>query len=276
MNKLIIMMFAAVLILPGCNKSETSSDGTGRLSVKITDGPFNIDQVESAMVTITKIELRKSGDESGNPFTVISEIPVTADLINLRNGITEELANIEIQAGDYDLVRLYVDEAGLKMKGEAEPFSLKVPSGEQTGIKVFISPLLHVEGGITTELLLDFDLARSFVMRGNMDQGQGFNGFIFKPCIRAANNSIAGRIEGFASTVSNDPIDGARILAIHGTDTVSTSTEAAGHYALIGLPGGTYSMLAIKESFDTIKVEDVVVVPANKVIQNFILIPSIP
>ena len=67
------------------------------MSVKITDGPFNIDLVESATVTIKKIEIRKSGDETGNPFMVISEIPVTVDLINLRNGITEELSNTEIQ-----------------------------------------------------------------------------------------------------------------------------------------------------------------------------------
>ena len=45
---------------------------------------------------------------------------------------------------------------------------MKVPSGEQTGIKVFIDPGIHVEGGISAELLLDFDLSKSFVMRGKM------------------------------------------------------------------------------------------------------------
>jgi hypothetical protein len=278
MKKLLFAGFIAALLMTGCNKSDiqTTAGGPGRISVRITDGPFDIGLVESATVTITKIEIRKSGDETGNPFIVISEIPVTVDLINLRNGITEELANIEIQPGDYDLVRLYVDETSLKMKGNAERFSLKVPSGDQTGIKVFITPLLHVEGGLTAELLLDFDLAKSFVMRGNMDQGHGFNGFIFKPCIRAANNSFAGRIEGFVGDAANDAITGAKILAINSTDTVSTSTESDGHYAIIGLPGGTYSVLATKESFDTVRVEGVVVVPANKSIRNFVLVPSIP
>lgn len=175
MKKLLLSIFAAAILMTGCNKSEipNSASGPGRISVKITDDPFNIDMVEYANVTITKIEIRKAGDETENHFMVVSETPVTVNLIELTNGITQELANIEIEPGDYDLVRLYVDETSLKLKSESEPYSLKVPSGEQTGIKVFISPLLHVEGGLTAELLLDFDLSKSFVMRGNMNHGHG-------------------------------------------------------------------------------------------------------
>ena len=114
--------------------------GPGRLSVKITDDPFNINIVESATVTITKIEIRKAGANEGDPFIELLRDPVTIDLFQLRNGITEELVDLEVPQGDYDLVRLYVDDANLKIKEIAEPFSMKVPSGEQTGIKVFIEP----------------------------------------------------------------------------------------------------------------------------------------
>ncbi len=276
MKKLLFALLGAAMIMSGCNKSETPSanGGPGKLSVRITDDPFDIDLVESATVTITKIEIRKSGNETGNPFIVVSETPVTVDLIDLRNGITEELANIEIEPGDYDLVRLYVDETSLKMKSEPLPFSLKVPSGEQTGIKVFISPVLHVEGGLTAELLLDFDLANSFVMRGNMEHG--FNGFIFKPSIRASNNSVAGRIEGHVTNIAGQAVLNAKVMAIHGTDTVSTFTDADGFYALIGLTAGSYSMLATMQNYDTTGVSGVDVVPANRVIQDFVLVASVP
>jgi hypothetical protein len=190
MKKLLFVIFAATVLLSGCNKTEITG-GPGMLSVKITDDPLNISSVESATVTISKIEIRKAGANEGDPFIELPLDPVTINIFELRNGITEELVNLEVPQGDYDLVRLYVDEANLTLKDPAETFNMKVPSGEQTGIKVFINPVIHVEGGISAELILDFDLSKSFVMRGHEAQ----NGFIFKPCIRATNNSIAGRIE---------------------------------------------------------------------------------
>jgi uncharacterized repeat protein (TIGR02059 family) len=267
MKKLLFTIFASAVIMSGCNKMETTTGGPGKLSVKITDDPFDINSVDYATVTITKIELRKTGSNDGDPFLVISETPVTIDLFQLRNGITEELANLEVPQGNYNLVRLYVDDANLKIKGIADPFNMKVPSGEQTGIKVFINPEIHVEGGISAELLLDFDLSKSFVMRGKMEH----NGFIFKPCIRATNNSIAGRIEGLVKDAAGEKLIEAKVFAIQGTDTVTTFTDTEGLYALIGLPTGTYSMFAIKDNYDTASIEGIVVYPGNKSIQDFIL-----
>ena len=67
-------------------------------------------------VTISKIEIRKAGANEGDPFIELLMNPVTIDIFQLRNGITEELVNLEVPQGDYDLVRLYVDEANLKLK----------------------------------------------------------------------------------------------------------------------------------------------------------------
>jgi len=272
MKKILFVIFASALFITGCNKSETTTGGPGRLSVKITDDPFNINTVESATVTITKIEIRKAGANDGDPFIDLLTDPVTIDLFQLRNGITEELVDLEVPQGDYDLIRLYVDDANLKIKGIADPFRMKVPSGEQTGIKVFIEPGIHVEGGISAELLLDFDLSRSFVMRGHMAQ----NGFIFKPCIRASNNSTAGRIEGYVYDGSENEIMEAKVSVIQGTDTITTIADENGFYALIGLPAGTYNLFATKNNYDTTYAEGAVVIPGNKVIQNFVLVPLIP
>ena len=180
MKKIIFALIATVFIMSGCKKT-TDVPGNGNLVVKFTDDPFNISYVESATVTITKIEVRKTGQDDGNPFILVSDDPITLDLMELRNGITEDLPAIDLPAGSYDLIRLYVESAGLKIKDQPGEYNVKVPSGGQTGIKVFITPALHVEGGLTSELLLDFDLAKSFVMRGNLDHSAGVNGFIFKP-----------------------------------------------------------------------------------------------
>jgi uncharacterized repeat protein (TIGR02059 family) len=270
MKKLLFAIFAAAVLMSGCNKTETTG-GPGWLSVKITDDPLNISSVKSATVTISKIEIRKAGANEGDPFIELPIInPVTIDIFKLRNGITEELVNLEVPQGDYDLVRLFVDEANLTLKDPAETFNMKVPSGEQTGIKVFINPVIHVEGGISAELLLDFDLSKSFVMRGHNAQ----NGFIFKPCIRATNSSTEGRIEGGVTDNSQDKVGIENATVSFQKDTeepVTTLTDASGHYVFIGLLAGTYSMYATKDNYVAASVEGVVVIPGNKVTQDFVL-----
>ena len=272
MKKLFFTFLAAalVLIFNGCSK--TSDNGNGRLVVKVTDAPFPVDFIESATVTIIKVEIRKAGDglSDGNPFTVIWEGSEIFNLMDLRNGLVQELLDLEIPAGEYDLIRLYVDEAGLKVK-DGDNFNLKVPSGQQTGIKVFIRPGLVVEGGLTTELLLDFDLSRSFVMRGNMESPAGIKGFIFKPVIRAANVSTAGRLEGKITDQNNAKIKEASVIVKQDTVVATAIADTMGYYAIIGLPSGTYSVHAWKENFDTVKVDGVNIVAGNRTILNFVL-----
>jgi hypothetical protein len=271
MKKSVLTFLAAalVIIITGCNKTD---NGNGRLVVKLTDAPFPIDNVESAEVTITKVEIRKAGDgiSDGNPFLVIWEGSESVNLLELRNGLVQELIDLEIPAGEYNLVRLYIDEAKLKVK-ESGNFSIRVPSGQQTGIKIFIRPGLVIEGGLTSELLLDFDLSRSFVMQGNMNSPAGIKGFHFKPVIRAVNNSTAGRLEGKVTDKNNVKIKEASILVKQDTLVASAIADTMGYYAILGLPSGTYSVLAAKENYDTVKVDDVKIINGNRTILNFIL-----
>jgi len=257
---------AIMLIFAGCDKT---NDGSGRLVVNITDAPFPIDMVESAEVTITKLEIRKAGDGISDacPFEVIWEGSETFNLLDLRNGVVDELLDIEIPADQYDLLRLYVDEAGLKVM-DGESYTVKVPSGSQTGIKIFISPGLVVEGGLTTELILDFDLSNSFVMQGNLNSPAGIKGFIFKPVIRAVNNSSAGRLEGKVTDKNGVKIKEASITVKQDTVVATAVADTMGYYAILGLPSGAYSVIAAKESFDTLEVENVIITKGNRTVLN--------
>jgi hypothetical protein len=272
MKKIIYLIVAAGIMMSGCTKSDYNGTALpGKLVLKMTDDPFDINFVESATVKITKVEIRKAGDgvPDGNPFIVVSEDTLTLNLLDLRNGVTASLPEIEIPQGKYDLVRLYVEEAGLKLKDNPQDFKVKVPSGKQTGIKIFISPALDVEGGLTSELLLDFDLSRSFVMRGNLSHSAGVNGFIFKPCIRATNTSTAGRIVGMVTDTNNLKIKEAIVWVKQDTVVATSIADTLGHYAIIGLPAGTYSIFATKESYDTLSYSDVKVYAGNVTTTNF-------
>jgi hypothetical protein len=262
---------AIILMFYACSDKMSPDDsGPGRLVIKITDAPFSIDFVESTTVTITKVEIRKVCDSisDGNPYMVVSEDTMTFDLLKLRNGITADLADVEVPQGKYDLVRLYVDQASLKIK-DGDSYYVKVPSGRQTGIKVFIKPALSVEGGLTSELLLDFDLSRSFVMRGNLNKPSGINGFIFKPVIRAANISTAGRIEGMVTDTLKVKIKEPTVWIRQDTVVATAIGDTLGHYALIGIPAGTYSIFATKANYDTVSYSGIKVVAGNRTIRNF-------
>jgi hypothetical protein len=108
-------------------------------------------------------------------------------------------------------------------------------------------------------------------MRGNMAHSAGVNGFIFKPCIRAINNSTCGRIEGIVTDTSKVIIADAKIWVKQDTIMATAFTDTTGHYAFIGVPSGTYSMFATKENYDTVSFSDIKVVSGNRTLQNFIL-----
>lgn len=274
MKKLFYTVFTVALVFAvyACDELINDNDESGRLVVKVTDDPFPFSDVESATVTITKVEVRRAGDgiPDGKPFMLVSEDTLTFDLLELRNGVVEEMLDFELPQGKYDLVRLYVYEASLKIK-DGDTYNVKVPSGLQTGIKIFIRPGITVEGGLTSELLLDFDLSRSFIMTGNNHKPSGINGFIFKPVIRAVNLSTAGRIEGLVTDTAKVNLPNTQVWVAQDTIVSTAYTDDSGYYAFIGIPSGTYSLYATKENYDTVSYADINVIAGNKTIQNFML-----
>ena len=266
-----ILTLALLVLLNSCDKTSENS-GIGKLTINVTDAPFPIDLVESATVTITKVEIRKAGDgiSDGSPFIVLLEDTITFNLVELRNGVVDELLEMEIPEGKYNLLRLYVEEASLKIKN-GDTYKVKVPGGQQTGIKIFVRPEFYVTGGLTTELLLDFDLSRSFQMIGSFSNPHGINGFHFKPVIRAVNNSTAGRITGIVTDTSLVKLVNAQVWVKKDTLIAETYTDTLGHYAFIGMPAGEYSIFATKENYDTVNYSGINVVAGNRTIKDFML-----
>ena len=269
---------AGILLLAGCQGIEQIDNNgdsglPGKLVISLTDDPFPVDLIENAEVVITKVEIRQEADTSDYPFMTLMEDTVSFDLMDLRNGITAELLNMEIPAGQYDLIRLYVQEASLTVKDNGT-YHVKVPSGAQTGIKLYLDPAVRVEGGLTAEILLDISLENSFVLKGNMHTPAGIKGFNFKPVIRAVNKSTAGSIEGFVSDTSMTEIAHASVWLEQDSVVASAFSDSAGFYAMIGIPAGIYSVYAAKENYDTAFFNNVEIVAANKTIQDITLGPS--
>ena len=143
-TKLIFVLLVVFsLTLFNCSEdANTEAEGTGKLMVRLTDAPFPYDMVAEANVTIFKVDARrKSGNESdetssesddmsemenGSPFVLLMEEEIDVNLLDLTDGTTEMLANLDVPAGTYDLVRVYVRGVNVVLTDE-RVFDLKVP-----------------------------------------------------------------------------------------------------------------------------------------------------
>ncbi|MGB5377698.1 DUF4382 domain-containing protein [Muriicola sp.] len=286
-----------LMVFTGCTDSEATEVGVGRLTIQLTDAPFPLDLISEANVTIYKIEARQKGDtendssmedggtvedesedmHDGNAIVVLMEEDITINLLDLTNGVTESLVDTEIPAGTYDQLRVYAKGINVVMNDEeGTTYDLKIPSGEQSGIKIKIKPALRIAGGLSADLLLDFDVSRSFVPRGNIRDLSKFNGFIFKPVIKVSNLSTAGTLAG----VVTDKEDGAALagatITVSQNDEIKTTslTDDTGAYMIMGLDPGDYEVTAALDLYDTSPVGPIEIVVGNKSILNFELVQS--
>ena len=278
----------ALLFFSSCSEDLNKESDTGRLTVQLTDAPFPYDLISEANITIFKIEARlqegsmeeedPEEQEGGNSFIVLSEEEREVNLIELVNGLTETIVDIDVPVGSYDLIRIYVKGVNVVLT-DGTIFDLKVPSGEQTGIKVFIDPSILVSGEVSADLLLDFDVSRSFIPKGSSKDVSGIIGFNFKPVIKASNLTTAGTLSGLVSTIEDEEsigLEGATVTVFEtGTlDPIMTApTDDNGNYTIMGLDAGSYDVMVELEGYETQTAEEITIVAGNKIIQDFDLVP---
>ncbi len=252
-----------LIMMVACNNDDKQdiTEGHGIVNVYLTDAPFPIDLVSQTIVTIDKVEIRKQeSDTTESSFITIMEESVDIDLLTLSNGITEILASVELEAGTYDQIRMHVTDSKVILADGTE-FELKIPSGSSSGLKIKIDPEINISGGQTTDVLLDFDVSKSFVVKGNW-KGGDIKGFNFKPVVRCVLLDMAGRIEGTVVDTTNTAIENTAVKLWTNTDSILTTSfsDTNGIYRIIGIPEGSYYMTAERDSFliDTIWNVDVI------------------
>ena len=292
MKKLVkngLMFLAGILVLTtSCTQNDSEgTGGKGTLSLLLTDAPFPSDLVESTLVTIDKIEIRSTTtatattteEDDASQYTVLYEGEGKVfDLLDLQNGITEELANVDLDAGSYDLIRMHVTKAEVVLKDGLATFDLKIPSGSTSGIKIKITPELLIESGVESTIVLDFDVSKSFIVQGNPKTPAGIKGFLFKPSLRAMCQQFTGVIAGKVSenTTTPTPIANATVeIYTEGSVYASGLTDTNGNYALIGLPALTYQMVFSKEGYTSVTVNDVIVKAKETTTQDATMVKTV-
>lgn len=247
-----LLLVAMVLFFNACQK-EISADGNTipagktRLSVYLTDGPFDFQQV---LVDIQRIEVkvdtcrRQDDDDHDGPgcdddhdslssrceiWDTLDINPGVYDLLTLRNGTDTLLASGFILNGKIERIKITLGNNNSVMV-DSVVHPLRLLNNQH-----FIYVNIHREhldsiSSNNFHLYLDFDLARSIKL---------INGdYWLKPVLKPFGRHSTGEIEGKVRPVhSFGPIK-----AFNATDTAFARPEDEGEFKIRGLREGTYSL----------------------------------
>jgi hypothetical protein len=123
--------------------------------------------------------------------------------------------------------------------------------------------------------VLDFNLEKSFVLKGNAYTPAGIKGFNFKPVVKAVNNTTEGTLAGEVSDADTDAVlSGVSVwLEQDGTEMASGNTDEEGYYTIGGIPAGFYNVIGALDGFYNDTVEGVEIIEGNLTVQDLALTP---
>jgi hypothetical protein len=268
-----------IVMLAACGGGESSSSSTGTLSLSLSDA--TTDEYNAVYVTIEEVQVHKDEDSS---WQVVASPNKTYNLLELVNGVREQLGIAELQTGHYTQMRLIIGETpdnGVNLLSEGNPhgnyiidksdtyYELKIPSGYQTGIKIVHG--FDITENQTTELILDFDASRSIVKAGNSGQ------WLLKPTVKVLNTAECSIISGTViATDAEGVLVSAQIYDSEADDIkdivviqASTIIDENGSYTIFLHPG-TYNIVAHKDGYnpDCVKI---ILASNTSYIQDFAL-----
>ncbi|HEX2936098.1 MAG TPA: DUF4382 domain-containing protein [Bacteroidales bacterium] len=219
---LFLLLSAASVLLFACTKD---GDQNVTMKVHLTDAPGDYEQV---LIDIQDLQIHVTGDGNENGWQSLPVEKGVYNLLDFRNGMDALLATTTLPAGKISQMRLVLGSNN-QIKKEGTLYNLETPSAQQSGLKFNIDATLTE--GITYELWIDFDAARSIVENGS-------NQYILRPVIRTFTKATSGAIKGVVSPAEALPV----VKAIANGDTVTTIASEDGNFLLQGLNAGTWKV----------------------------------
>ena len=261
-------LLVAGLAATACD--DGTSGGAGKVTVQLTDAPFPYSEVDRVDVHVVRVDAKLGATDSteaadandNDGWTTLASPNATINLLELDGGQVTTLGTATLPNGTYQGFRLVIDPAqsSITLKDGTHP-NIVWPSANRSGIKVNLTTPLVVSSD-SSVFIIDFDIGRSFVMRGNSIRN---NGLLFKPVVHAVANDITGTITGTVrSTSATGPAVAEATVELlkAGTaldDTVSanvirtTATNANGAFTFAYVLPATYVIRATPPAASTFK-----------------------
>ncbi|AHZ85396.1 hypothetical protein Bb109J_c2710 [Bdellovibrio bacteriovorus] len=179
----------AMVVIAACSQkvsespSDSSASGLGQsnaekaiVSFNLTDAPNK--DLKSVVVDIDHMEVVVAGAGKAGRLILAKGLgPV--DLLQLQNGVTLPLQDVEAPAGiRIQQIRLVLKPSGhYAVKGDDSICELKTPSAQKTGVKIILTNKVQFEAGHHYNIVVDFDALKSVVVQGN-------GGCLLKPVLK--------------------------------------------------------------------------------------------
>lgn len=263
-SKSLVWLMASLFALSvtGCGDGSNSA-APGTLGVSLTDAPAC--GFEAVNVTVVKVKTHQSSSATDNMagWTDITLNPARKiNLLNLNNGVLDNLGETPLAAGHYTQLRLVLDpntatglENSVVPAGGIET-TLVTPSAVQSGIKLLNE--FDVASGYRVDLLLDFDACKSIVTRGD-------GTFALKPVIKVIpfmRNGISGFVDP-ALLSSNVMVT----VEQNGVAVQSTVPDAtSGEFFLARVAPGNYDVVITADGHATAVITTVLVASTTSVV----------
>ncbi len=236
-----LLALAAIVggvFLTGCGGSGGAA-APGTLRVVMADAP--LPNVTAVDITISGVQAHVDGE-----WVDLATAPQTVNLLDLTKDPIA-IGSADLPPGTYTQIRLFLSSA--TVTDDTGTHTVNIGSVDQTGIKLNVN--YTVNSGELTEVLLDFNVAKSLILEGN---GQ----YRLQPVIPAVVRVISGTISGTVAD-ANGPVQGAEVVAIYkegsnypvDTEVNSTVSLEDGTFKIWALLPGTYQLQAEHLSGDT-------------------------
>lgn len=254
---------AGLLAACGGGGGGSSAQGSGTLGVSMTDAPAcGYDAVNVTVRAVRVHQSSSAGEGDGGWTDITLPTPKKINLLNLTNGVLEELGTTSLTAGKYTQLRLVLDpNNGNSMANSVvlttsptntTEISLDTPSAVQSGIK--LTKEFDVIANQRVDLVLDFDACKSVVTKGN-------GGYALKPVITVIPTVLNG-IDGYVNTslLSSNVLVSAQQ---NGVVVRSTVPDSAGKFTLARVEPGNYDVVVTADGRATAVIGAVPVASTN-------------
>jgi len=234
----LLSLVAATLALASCAKN-TENASSAKLEVRMTDAPGNF---QAVVLDVQQIEVHLKDESDPSGWQTLAFTPQVVNVLDYVNGKSALLVSTDFAPGDLKEIRLLLGPNSYVVGTDGQQYALKTPSGQTSGVKLKLDKVT-LAAGSTYQLLLDFDVAKSVVERGNWKAGNDKKErYLLKPVIRLVAQDLKGGLRGTVNPAAARPQVLAIRASITGPDTVSTFADASGAFQLNALPAGTYQV----------------------------------